>query len=63
MPEDKAFPVNRPGFDRSPPMANPIAGPVYIEGAERGDVLVACIEEVEVSDYAVHWHARHGPGS
>ena len=46
-PVDKAIPANRPGFDRSPPMVNPIAGPVYIEGAERGDVLVACIEEVE----------------
>ena len=33
-------------------MANPIAGPVHIEGAERGDVLMACIEEVEVADYS-----------
>lgn len=62
-PEDKAIPTYRPGFDLSPPMANPIAGPVYIEGAERGDVLVVWIEEVEVADYAVHWHARHGRGS
>ena len=29
-PDDKAIPAKRPGFDRSPPMANPIAGPVYI---------------------------------
>ena len=37
-PQDKAIPANRPGFDRSPPLANPIAGPVYVKGAERGDV-------------------------
>ena len=43
-------------------MANPIAGPVFIEGAERGDVLVACIEEVEVANYS--WVAvgpKRGP--
>jgi amidase len=40
-PTDKADPALRPGFDRIPPQANPIAGPVWVEGAERGDVLVA----------------------
>jgi acetamidase/formamidase len=61
-PEDKAIPANRPGFDRTPPMANPIAGPVRVEGAERGDVLVAVINEVEVADYS--WVAvgpKRGP--
>ena len=61
-PEDKAIPANRPGFDRTPPMANPIAGPVWVEGAERGDVLVAVIDEVEVADYS--WVAvgpKRGP--
>lgn len=61
-PEDKAIPANRPGFDRTPPMANPIAGPVFVEGAERGDVLVACIESVEVAEYS--WVAvgpKRGP--
>ena len=29
-----------PGFDRVPPLANPIGGPVCVEGAERGDTLV-----------------------
>lgn len=43
-------------------MANPIAGPVFIEGAERGDVLVACIEEVEVADYSwVAVRPKRGP--
>lgn len=50
--EDKAIPGNRPGFDRNPPMANPIAGPVFIDGAERGDVLVVNIEDIEVADYS-----------
>jgi len=61
-PEDKAIPTNRPGFDRCPPLANPIAGPVYVKGAERGDVLVVCIDEIEVADYS--WVAvgpKRGP--
>ena len=51
-PEDKAIPANRPGFDRNPPMANPIGGPVFVEGAERGDALVAVIEDIKVADYS-----------
>ena len=51
-----------PGFDRSPPQANPIGGPVYVEGAERGDTLVITIEEIVVGDYS--WIAigpKRGP--
>src|SRR5207237_3801811 len=61
-PQDKAIPALRAGFDRSPPQANPIAGPVWIEGAERGDTLVVCLEEIVVDDYS--WIAigpRRGP--
>jgi acetamidase/formamidase len=61
-PEDKAIPARRPGFDRFPPLANPIGGPVYVDGAERGDVLVVSIEEIVVDDYS--WCAigpRRGP--
>ncbi len=61
-PADKAVPALRPGFDRSPPHANPIAGPVYLEGAERGDTLVVTFDDVLVSDYS--WIAigpRRGP--
>jgi amidase len=60
--DDKAIPALRPGFDRSPPMVNPIAGPVYVEGAQRGDTLVVSIEEIRVEDYS--WIAvgpRRGP--
>jgi amidase len=61
-PTDLAIPARRPGFDRSPPQANPIAGPVWVEGAERGDTLVLEIEEILVADYS--WIAigpRRGP--
>jgi amidase len=61
-PEDKAIPARRPGFDRHPPLANPIGGPVYVEGAERGDVLVVAIEDILVGDYS--WIAvgpKRGP--
>jgi acetamidase/formamidase len=61
-PDDLAIPARRPGFDRSPPHANPIAGPVYLEGAERGDTLVVTIEDITVADYS--WIAvgpRRGP--
>jgi len=51
-PQDKAIPANRPGFDRSPPLANPIAGPVHVSGASRGDVLIVCIDEIEVAGYS-----------
>src|SRR3954468_20697415 len=46
-PADKAIPGRRPGFDRSPPQANPIAGPIYVEGARRGDTLVVTLDEIE----------------
>ena len=60
--DDKAVPARRPGFDRSPPLANPIGGPVWLEGAERGDVLVVSVEDILVDDYS--WVAigpKRGP--
>ena len=60
--EDKAVPGKRPGFDRTPPTANPIGGPVYLDGAAKGDVLVVTIDEIVVDDYS--WTAvgpRRGP--
>ena len=59
---DKAIPARRPGFDRVPPLVNPIAGPIWVEGAERGDALVVAIEDIVVDDYS--WIAigpRRGP--
>lgn len=60
--EDKAIPAQRKGFDRLPPLANPIAGPVFVEGAQRGDTLVVTIEDIVVADFS--WIAigpRRGP--
>jgi acetamidase/formamidase len=60
--EDKAIPGKRPGFDRVPAMANPVGGPVFLEGAERGDVLVVSIEDILVESFS--WIAvgpRRGP--
>ncbi len=31
--QDKAIPARRPGFDRMPPLANPIAGPIWVDGS------------------------------
>src|SRR5262245_64581067 len=61
-PADKAIPAKRPGFDRVPPLANPIAGPVFLEGAQRGDTLVIDIESITVEPMS--WIAvgpRRGP--
>jgi acetamidase/formamidase len=59
---DKATPARRPGFDKSPPLANPLGGPVWLEGAERGDTLIVTIEDIVVDEYS--WIAigpRRGP--
>jgi acetamidase/formamidase len=61
-PDDKAIPARRPGFDRIPPLANPLGGPIFVEGAERGDTLVVTIEQIQVEPYS--WIAvgpRRGP--
>ena len=60
--EDKAIPARRPGYDRQPPLVNPIGGPVYLEGAERGDILIITIDDILVDDYS--WTAigpKRGP--
>src|SRR5215213_7495120 len=60
--DDKAVPAKRPGFDRSPPLANPIGGPVYVDGADRGDVLAVRLDDILVDEYS--WVAigpRRGP--
>jgi acetamidase/formamidase len=60
--EDKAIPGRRPGFDRWPPLANPIAGPIHVEGARRGDAFVVVLEDILVDDFS--WIAvgpRRGP--
>ena len=38
-----------------PPKANPISGPVYVEGVAPGDTLVVTIERVEVAGQGATW--------
>jgi amidase len=59
----------------SPPELNPCAGPIYVEGARRGDVLAVRIEKIEVDEQGVtcfvpgvgplsdsyRWQECHGP--
>ncbi len=51
-PEDKAIPAKRPGFDRTPPLVNPIVGPIAIEGAGPNTTLAVTIEAIEVESYS-----------
>ena len=45
--KDIPTPENLPPYsDFTPPKRNPLAGPIYIEGAERGDLLVVNIEKI-----------------
>lgn len=60
--QDKAIPANRPGFDRTPPLANPIAGPIFVEETRPGDTLVVQIESITPEAYS--WTAigpKRGP--
>ena len=67
-PEDKAIPAKRPGFDRSPPRANPIGGPVFLEGAERGDVhhrnrrtgAAVALDDAGTPSGSLHRHTHRG---
>lgn len=61
-PNDKAIPAKRPGFDKNPPLVNPIAGPIFVDGADRGDTLAVTIESITPEAYS--WIAvgpRRGP--
>jgi len=40
------IPEEIPGFDVTPPLANPMGGPVYIRGVAKGDLLVVNIEKI-----------------
>lgn len=40
------YPENRPTHICNPPLLNPVAGPIYVEGAEKGDIVVVSIERI-----------------
>lgn len=47
-PDFISSPETRPELKATPARVNPLAGPVYVEGAEPGDLLVANIERIDV---------------
>jgi acetamidase/formamidase len=56
------LPFDRPGLDTIPPMVNPLAGPIYIEGIRKGDMLCVSIHELDVSHrQSMTFTSRRGP--
>src|SRR4030095_8472024 len=39
---------NRPELRHTPPLVNPVAGPVFVEGVKPGDLLAVTIEDIEI---------------
>ena len=56
-------PLNRPFIDETwPPSTNPVAGPIFIEGVRRRDLLAIKIEDILVADdQSYTFSARRGP--
>ena len=49
-------------LQHTPPKANPITGPVYVEGVEAGDTLVVHVENLEIDSQGVtYWRPGHKP--
>jgi amidase len=40
------YPQNRPTHRFNPPLLNPVAGPVFVEGAQKGDLVVVTVEKI-----------------
>ncbi len=51
MPEDAEKIGKGDMWNHRPPLANPISGPVYIEGVERGDVVIVEILDIIPAEY------------
>ena len=61
-PEDAAQLPDPPYRRHNPPKANPVTGPVYIEGVEPGDTLVVHVEQLEIDPQGVtYWRPGHKP--
>lgn len=52
-PERLPIPEHVPQLMASPPELNPCAGPIYVEGARRGDLLAVTIKRIDVDDQGV----------
>jgi amidase len=61
-PENAAQLLDPWYLKHSPPKANPVTGPVFIEGVEPGDTLVVHIERLELDAQGVtYWRPGHKP--
>ncbi len=49
------YPDKRPTHTTNPPLLNPVAGPVYIEGAGKGDVVIVTVEKIvpDIQGYTI----------
>ena len=54
--EEGVLPVPEqfPELGSTPPRVNPVTGPVYVNGAERGDLLAVTLERIEPAPVGVH---------
>jgi amidase len=43
-------PQDRPLIHSWPPCSNPVAGPIFVEGAERGDLLLVKVRDILIAD-------------
>lgn len=60
--EEGQSPLDRPLIDTWPPSVNPVGGPIYIEGVQRGDLLAVNIEDILVADdQSFTFACRRGP--
>jgi amidase len=60
--EDAAHLVDAPYTRHSPPKANPVTGPIHIQGAAPGDTLVVHIDAIELDSQSVtYWRPGHRP--
>lgn len=60
--EEGKSPLDRPLINTWPPSANPVGGPIYIEGVRRGDLLAIKVEDILVADdQSFTFTYRRGP--
>ena len=48
--KDTTDPRHRPGYECTPPLFNPVAGPIWLQDADPGDTLVVVIEDILVDE-------------
>jgi acetamidase/formamidase len=62
LTRDRQSPFERGGLDVTPALSNPLAGPVHVEGVEKGDMLCIHIHRVAISPrHSATWTTNRGP--